>query len=804
MNKIFAVKLNSKDEQKNESVIRDDESTSLIPAGGLGSGLVLGTGNSDAYYGDRGEIAYLHSINTIDKNPHQSELEHLYDVDISGVTDGQSLVYNGSTKLWEATDLSIDTSSSVTIQVNQNLTDIIDIQNDISNFNLSDCVDVAKKSPSVNDVLTWSGTGWVPFPVSSGGRGDNSSSSVQVVQNSADIATNVTDISNNTANISTNATNIALNTNAINSFILSSCLDVSSNSPNTNDVLSWNGSEWVPIAMVTTTDGLNWIPDVSINVNTNTSNIATNSSDIANINSNLSSFVINNCKDVNTTTSAPTTDDTLTWDGTNWVPDSSINVDIAKNASNITLNATNIQTNAINFTNMVINDCNDVDTTSNLPNLNDVLMWNNLSGSWNPNSTLYTDVSTNKSNISSNTSRLDNFTLDDCTDTSVSSPSFNSLLNWNGISWVPDKTIRTSVTNNTININELTFRIDTLVINDCLDVDTISSVPTTGDVLSWDGYFWKPDVSINANISQNATNISTNTTNIASNAYALANISINDCVDVQTTEPTNGELLMYDDNDNKWKPDNTLINTVSTNTNNILLNFNAIEELRIKTGEQKEITTKEYVDDKIDSTLDDSKAYTDTKFVAQTGAPYIELSSSDTKRDWYYFLINPSGNYTRMIHIKATFYFENSRDHAPGFILQNADGTFVPFHADGNLIMTQPTTGNVATTLCVDQGYISSGNQCYLGDHNETRITSNAPVSWDIFISKGSSYNHLSGITLRAQAEWKTESGIAQGTYLTEIAEGGEVHLSNIRNIGFRNGDATYRMWGQLYIERYA
>ena len=35
-----------------------------MPSGGTGSGsgLTLGTGHYNAYFGDRGEIAYLHSI----------------------------------------------------------------------------------------------------------------------------------------------------------------------------------------------------------------------------------------------------------------------------------------------------------------------------------------------------------------------------------------------------------------------------------------------------------------------------------------------------------------------------------------------------------------------------------------------------------------------------------------------------------------------------------------------------------------------------------------------------------------------
>ena len=147
-----------------------------------------------------------------------------------------------------------------------------------------------------------------------------------------------------------------------------------------------------------------------------------------------------------------------------------------------------------------------------------------------------------------------------------------------------------------------------------------------------------------------------------------------------------------------------------------------------------------------------------------------------------------------MIHIKATFYFENSRGHSPGFILQNSDGSYVSLTSAGNLIMVQPSSGNNSSTWVVDGGYISSGNQCYMGNNgtNETKITGSAPVTWDVFISRGSSFNHLSGITIRAQCEWKTSSGMASGIYVNQVSGSGAVQLSNIRNIGFRNGDATY------------
>ena len=155
-------------------------------------------------------------------------------------------------------------------------------------------------------------------------------------------------------------------------------------------------------------DGTNWVPDANVNVDItkNKSDIATNSTDISALQNSLSTFVINNCGDVDTTTTAPTTDDTLTWNGTNWIPDSSVNIDISTNASNIAINTTNIQSNADNFTNMVINDCNDVDTVSIAPIDLDVMLWDGSNSKWIPDSTVNANITANTTNISTNTANI--------------------------------------------------------------------------------------------------------------------------------------------------------------------------------------------------------------------------------------------------------------------------------------------------------------------------------------------------------------------------------------------------------------
>ena len=99
--------------------------------------------------------------------------------------------------------------------------------------------------------------------------------------------------------------------------------DVNIISPNSGDVLSYNGVEW----------GTNALPFVPVD--------------------------IDDLTDVDTSTIAPTLNDVLTWDGTNWTP---------------------LGAQAPRF----IDDLDDVDTSSTAPSDGDVLTWDDLNSNWVP------------------------------------------------------------------------------------------------------------------------------------------------------------------------------------------------------------------------------------------------------------------------------------------------------------------------------------------------------------------------------------------------------------------------------------
>ena len=134
-------------------------------------------------------------------------------------------------------------------------------------------VDTATSAPTNGQVLKWNGTNWVPAD---------------------DIDTTLT-----------------LSSASIDDL---GDVDTTTTAPTTGQVLKWNGTNWVPANDVTsggsgldadTLDGLD--STYFLNYNNLTNKPAVPSS-------------IDDLTDVDTATSAPTTGDTLQWNGTNWVP----------------------------------------------------------------------------------------------------------------------------------------------------------------------------------------------------------------------------------------------------------------------------------------------------------------------------------------------------------------------------------------------------------------------------------------------------------------------------------------------------
>ncbi len=164
-------------------------------------------------------------------------------------------------------------------------------------------VDVTTNAPSNGQVLTWNGTNWVPADASGGAQQINDLSDV----------------------------------------------DTSTNAPTNGQVLSWDGTNWVPAD------------------DANTTYTAGTGLDLTGTIFSLNSG-IDNLTDVDVTTTAPTNGQVLSWDGTNWVP--------ADDANTTYTAGTGLDLTGTTFSlNSGIDNLTDVDVTTTAPTNGQVLSW---------------------------------------------------------------------------------------------------------------------------------------------------------------------------------------------------------------------------------------------------------------------------------------------------------------------------------------------------------------------------------------------------------------------------------------------
>lgn len=146
---------------------------------------------------------------------------------------------------------------------------------------------VSSTSPANKDVLQWNGSNWVPAAISSGGGGSNPIVAGFGLSKSGDTLTA--------------RTGAALwNASAIQDY------SVASGKPSLNDVLQWNGSLWKPAQIA----GVNVYAGTGLNKFGDTIEALTGNA-IWNANK-LQGYSISS--------TTPSTNDVLKWNGTSWVP----------------------------------------------------------------------------------------------------------------------------------------------------------------------------------------------------------------------------------------------------------------------------------------------------------------------------------------------------------------------------------------------------------------------------------------------------------------------------------------------------
>ncbi len=160
-----------------------------------------------------------------------------------------------------------------------------------------------------------------------------------------------------------------------------------------------------------------------------------------------------------------------------------------------------------------INNHTDVDTSTNTPTNGQVLSWDGTN--WVPADVTATSIGS-----------INNHTD---VDTSTMAPVSGQVLSWDGTNWVPADDSNTTYSAGTgLDLTGSVFSLDS-GIDGLTDVDTFTTAPVSGQVLSWDGTNWVP-----------------------ADDQTLTSIDGLTDVDTSTTAPVSGQVLSWDGTN--WVP----------------------------------------------------------------------------------------------------------------------------------------------------------------------------------------------------------------------------------------------------------
>ena len=432
-----------------------------------------------------------------------TKIDDLSDVDTSTNTpaNGQVLSWDGTN--WIPANVSTTTTGS------------IDLHSD---------VDTSTNAPIIGQILSWNGINWVPA---------NDANTTYTAGTGLDLT----------------GTTFSLNSGIDNL----TDVDVTTNTPTNGQILSWNGTNWVPAN------------------DTNTTYTAGTGLDLTGTTFSLNSG-IDNLTDVDVTTNTPTNGQALGWDGTNWIPTDKSNVqkiDDLSDGINSTFtsslflgtNSGTASTGTLNTgvgTEVLANNTTGVRNSS----FGYRSLYNNLNGSYNAGfgmHTLQANVSGNNNTATgyqagfsstgsgnifigyqagyneTGNNKLYIANSNTATpliggDFSTSQVDINGTVKITGGNPGAGKILTSDATGLAswqIAPVSATGSIDTHS-----DVDVTTNTPANGQVLSWDGTNWVP-------------------ANDATGAQQINDLSD---VDVSTNPPTNGQVLSW--NGTNWVPSN--------------------------------------------------------------------------------------------------------------------------------------------------------------------------------------------------------------------------------------------------------
>ena len=340
--------------------------------------------------------------------------------------------------------------------------------------------DVATTSPVTGEVLTFDGTNWVNSP---NGEGIT--------------ATQVANILANNAKVSADG-------------LVSTHSDVTTTSPVTGEVLTFDGTNWVNS------------PNGEGITATQVANILANNAKVS------ADGLVSAHSDVATT--SPVTGEVLTFDGTNWINSPNGEGITATQVANILANNAKVSADGL------VSTHSDVATTS--PVTGEVLTFDGTNWVNSPNGEGIT--ATQVANILANNAKVSaDGLVSTHSDVATTSPVTGEVLTFDGTNWVNSPSGEGITATQVANIlaNNAKVSADGLV---STHSDVATTSPVTGEVLTFDGTNWVNSPSSEGITTTQAANI------LANNAKVSAAGLVNTHSDVVTTSPVTGEVLTFD------------------------------------------------------------------------------------------------------------------------------------------------------------------------------------------------------------------------------------------------------------------
>jgi hypothetical protein len=509
---------------------------------------------------------------------------------------------------------------------------------------------VSNAIPSLNQVLKWNGTTWVPAADAntsySAGAGlslvGTTFSNTGDTDASDDLTVTSTaggDASGTFANLSVEA----LQGNA-----------VATTSPSNGQVLKWNAlnSEWEPAA----DDGENYSAGTGLSlVGTTFSNtgdtdasddITTSSLAGGDVNGVFTNMTVQSIQGNLVSTNAPNLNEVLKWNGTTWVPAADANTTYGAGAGLSLIGTT--------FTNTGDTDASDDLTTSSTaggdasgtfanlsvealqgnavattsPSNGQVLKWNSLNSQWEPatdGGTTYSagaglslvgttfantgdtdasdDITTSTTGAGDVSGTFPSLTVEALQGNAVSatSPSNGQILKWNAVNseWEPaaddganysagaglsltgttfsntgDTDASDDITTSTTALGDVSGTFPNLIVDGLQGNAVSNNAPALSEVLKWNGTTWVPSADANTTYSAGAglsligttfantgdtdasDDLTTSSTagGDASGTFANLNVEALQGNAVATTSPSNGQVLKWNAVNSEWEP----------------------------------------------------------------------------------------------------------------------------------------------------------------------------------------------------------------------------------------------------------